>query len=147
MEAKVIKIKRNMASLTELKNLRNDFIGSNLQNRLEVSNIISTNVPHSNSFIIVGSISKTVMNDVPSVPIGDFEISKTLSVSPARKLRSVSGLPHISPWEMYHARPALLTVLEMLRRAEISMEYRSSKLSPLPTHTQMSLFLSTRCFV
>jgi hypothetical protein len=37
-------------------------------------------------------------------------ISKTLSVSPARKLRSVPGFPHISPWEMYHARSALLTV-------------------------------------
>ncbi|MEE9501728.1 MAG: hypothetical protein V3V48_06605, partial [Candidatus Aminicenantaceae bacterium] len=37
-------------------------------------------------------------------------ISKTLSVSPARKLRSVPGFPHISPWEMYHACSALLTV-------------------------------------
>jgi len=37
-------------------------------------------------------------------------ISKTLSVSPARKLRSDPGFPHISRWEMYHARPALLTV-------------------------------------
>jgi hypothetical protein len=40
-------------------------------------------------------------------------ISKTLSVSPARKLRSVPGFPHISPREMYHARPALLTVFSI----------------------------------
>jgi len=37
-------------------------------------------------------------------------ISKTRSVSPARKLRSDPGFPHISSKEMYHARPALLTV-------------------------------------
>jgi len=37
-------------------------------------------------------------------------IAKTLSVSPARKLRSDPDFPHISPWEMCHARPALLTV-------------------------------------
>jgi hypothetical protein len=42
--------------------------------------------------ILIGSISKTVMNEVPSVPISD---SKTLSVSPARKLRSDPGFPHI----------------------------------------------------
>jgi hypothetical protein len=36
--------------------------------------------------------------------------TKFLSVSPAMKLRSVPGFPHISPWEMYHARPALHTV-------------------------------------
>jgi len=36
-------------------------------------------------------------------------IAKTLSVSPAWKLCSVPGFPHI-PWEMYHTRPALLTV-------------------------------------
>jgi hypothetical protein len=40
-------------------------------------------------------------------------ISKTLSVSPARKLRSDPGFPHISPKEMYHARPALLTVFSI----------------------------------
>jgi len=37
-------------------------------------------------------------------------ISKTRSVPPARKLRSDPGFPHISLREMYHARPALLTV-------------------------------------
>ena len=37
-------------------------------------------------------------------------ISKTLSVSLARKLRSIPGFPHISLWEIYHARPALYTV-------------------------------------
>jgi hypothetical protein len=36
--------------------------------------------------------------------------SKTRSVSPARKLRSDPGFPHISSREMYHARQALLTV-------------------------------------
>ncbi len=37
-------------------------------------------------------------------------ISKTRSVSPARKLRSVAGFSHISSREMCHARPALHTV-------------------------------------
>jgi len=40
-------------------------------------------------------------------------ILKTLSVSPARKLLSVPGFPHISLWEMYHARSALLTVFSI----------------------------------
>jgi hypothetical protein len=40
-------------------------------------------------------------------------ISKTLSVSPARKLRSDPGFPHISPREIYLARPALLTVFSI----------------------------------
>jgi len=47
------------------------------------------------------------MNDVR---VSQSVISKTLSVSPARKLRSVPGFPHISLREMYHARPALHTV-------------------------------------
>jgi hypothetical protein len=37
-------------------------------------------------------------------------MAKTRSVSPARKLRSDPGCPRISPEEMPHARPALLTV-------------------------------------
>jgi len=40
-------------------------------------------------------------------------ISKTRSVSPARKLRSDPGFPHISPREMYHTRTALLTVFSI----------------------------------
>ncbi len=40
-------------------------------------------------------------------------ISKTRSVSPARKLRSDPGFPHISHREMYHARPALLAVFSI----------------------------------
>jgi hypothetical protein len=40
-------------------------------------------------------------------------ISETRSVSPARKLRSDPGFPHISPREMRHARPALLTVFSI----------------------------------
>jgi len=40
-------------------------------------------------------------------------ISKTRSVSPARKLRSDPGFPHIYLREMYHARPALLTVFSI----------------------------------
>ena len=36
--------------------------------------------------------------------------SKTRSVSPARELRSDLGFPHVSPWEIPHARPALLAV-------------------------------------
>ena len=54
-----------------------------------------------------GSIPKTVINDVR---VFQLVISKTLSVSPARKLRSDPGIPHISQQEMSHARPALLTV-------------------------------------
>jgi hypothetical protein len=42
-------------------------------------------------------------------------ISKTRSVSPARKLRSDPGFPHISPKEMCHARPALLTVFSIIQ--------------------------------
>jgi hypothetical protein len=37
-------------------------------------------------------------------------IAKTRSVSPARKLRSTPGFPHIFPRKMSHARPALHTV-------------------------------------
>jgi hypothetical protein len=40
-------------------------------------------------------------------------ISKTLSVSPARKLRSIPGLPHISYREMHHAHSALHTVFSI----------------------------------
>jgi len=42
--------------------------------------------------------------------VSQLVIAKTLSVSPARKLRSVPGFPHISSREMHHARPALHTV-------------------------------------
>jgi len=48
------------------------------------------------------------MNDVPSVPIGDFE--NTLGFPGEETSLGRGGFPHISPWEMYHARPALLTV-------------------------------------
>jgi hypothetical protein len=54
-----------------------------------------------------GSIPKSVMSDIR---VSQLVIAKTLSVSPARKLRSVPGFPHISHREMYHARPALHTV-------------------------------------
>jgi hypothetical protein len=56
---------------------------------------------------MAGSIPKSVMENIPSDPLDG---SKTRSVSPARKLRSDPGFPHISPREMSHARPALLTV-------------------------------------
>ena len=56
--------------------------------------------------ILVEAFS-SVMEDIPSDPIYG---SKTRSVSPARKLRSDPGFPHISFLEMFHARPALLTV-------------------------------------
>jgi len=42
------------------------------------------------------------MNDVPSVPIGDFE--NTLSFPSEETSLGRGGIPHISPWEMYHAR-------------------------------------------
>jgi len=56
---------------------------------------------------MAASIPKSVMNDIRVI---QFVISKTRSVSPAWKLRSVAGFPHISPWEMYRASQALLTV-------------------------------------
>jgi hypothetical protein len=56
---------------------------------------------------LCSELLKSVMNDVR---VSQLVISKTLSVSPARKLRSVPGFSHISLREMYHARPALLTV-------------------------------------
>jgi hypothetical protein len=40
-------------------------------------------------------------------------ISKTLSVSPARKFTSDPGFPHISSREMCHARPSPLTVFSI----------------------------------
>jgi len=55
-----------------------------------------------------GRISKTVMNDLPSVPISDFE--NTLSFPSEETSLGRGGFPHISPREMYHAHPALLTV-------------------------------------
>jgi hypothetical protein len=55
-------------------------------------------------------------------------IAKTRSVSPARKLRSDPGCPRISPEEMPHARPALLTVfsttqLELPKTEQTSPSY------------------------
>jgi len=47
------------------------------------------------------------MNDVLSVPNGDFE--NTLSF-PSEETSLGCGLPSHLPWEMYHARPALHTV-------------------------------------
>ena len=47
------------------------------------------------------------MDDVPSAPIGDFE--NTLSF-PSEETSLGSGLPSHLSREMYHARPALLTV-------------------------------------
>ena len=49
-----------------------------------------------------------MMTDVPSVPIGDFK--NTLSFPSEETSLGHGGFPHISPQEMYHARPALLTV-------------------------------------
>jgi len=55
-------------------------------------------------------------------------ISKTRSVSPARKLRSDPGFPHISPREMYHARPSLLTVFSITQSDHsIPLSYDSAK--------------------
>ena len=49
-----------------------------------------------------------MINDLPSVPIDDFE--NTLSFPSEETSLGRGGFPHISLWEMYHARPALLTV-------------------------------------
>jgi len=48
------------------------------------------------------STPKTVMNDVPSAPIGDFE--NTLSFPSEETSLGRGGFPHISLREMYHAR-------------------------------------------
>jgi hypothetical protein len=57
------------------------------------------------------SIPKTVMNVIPSAPIGDFE--NTLSFPSAETSLGRGGFPHITLREMYHARPALLTVFSI----------------------------------
>jgi len=44
------------------------------------------------------------MNDILSVPIGDFENEIPLSFPSVETSLSDPGFPHISPWEMYHAR-------------------------------------------
>ena len=48
-----------------------------------------------------------MINDVPEVPIGDFE--NTLSF-PSEETSLDSRLPSHLHWEMYHARPAFHTV-------------------------------------
>ncbi|HUU52117.1 MAG TPA: serine hydrolase domain-containing protein [Candidatus Heimdallarchaeota archaeon] len=55
------------------------------------------------------------MNDVPSVPIGDFE--NTLSFPSEETSLGQGGFPHISPREMYHAHPSLLTVFSITQSA------------------------------
>ncbi len=80
---------------------------------------------------IVGSIHKTVMNDVRA---SQLVIAKTRSVSPARKLRSDPGFPHISPLEMYHARPALLTVFSTTQLGHLITQCVS-------TSSRLSVFL------
>ena len=52
-----------------------------------------------------------MINDVPEVPIGDFE--NTLCFPSEETLLGRGGCPHISPWKMYHARPSLLTVFSI----------------------------------
>jgi hypothetical protein len=54
------------------------------------------------------SIPITVMDDFPRVPIGDCE--NTLSFPGEETSLDRGGFPHIFPWEMSHARPALHTV-------------------------------------
>jgi hypothetical protein len=54
------------------------------------------------------SIPETSMNDFKNVPICDFE--NTLSFPSEETSLGRGGFPHISFPEMYHARPALLTV-------------------------------------
>jgi hypothetical protein len=66
-------------------------------------------------------------------------ISKTLSVSPARKLRSVPGFPHISPWEMYHARPALLTVFSITQSDHSITPLRIQDITDLEIHSREEL--------
>jgi hypothetical protein len=54
------------------------------------------------------SIPRTVMEDVPSDPIGGCE--NTLSFPGEETSLGRGGFPHIPLREMFHARPALLTV-------------------------------------
>ncbi len=60
-------------------------------------------------------------------------ISKTRSVSPAWKLHSDPGFPHISPWEMYHARQALLTVFSITKSDHLI--------------TQLSIYVNTGLWI
>ena len=57
--------------------------------------------------VSLGSIPKSVVSDVSNDQIGDCE--NTLSF-PSVEPSLGSGLPSHLPREMYHARPALLTV-------------------------------------
>ena len=60
------------------------------------------------------STTKVFTNPCPrNSECANYLISKTHSISPAWKLRSDPGFPHISHWEMYHARPSLLTVFSI----------------------------------
>jgi hypothetical protein len=68
----------------------------------------------------VRSIPKSVMDEVR---VSQLVISKTRLVSPARKLRSVAGFPHISPWEMYHARPVLHTVFSTTQLGNLITQF------------------------
>jgi len=42
-----------------------------------------------------------------------YYIENTLSFPSVETSLGQGALPHISPWEMYHARPALLTVFSI----------------------------------
>ncbi|MGD8538160.1 MAG: hypothetical protein PVI66_05525, partial [Candidatus Aminicenantes bacterium] len=73
-----------------------------------------------------GRIPKTVMNDDAKVPIRDFE--NTLSFPSEETSLDRGGFPHISQWEMFHARPAFHTVfsttqLELLKAHNASCHH------------------------
>jgi hypothetical protein len=72
-------------------------------------------------------------------------ISKTLSVSPARKLRSDPGFPHISLQEMYHARPALLTVFSITQSDHLIMHSSDRASTDLEMQIARFLFLHKKC--
>jgi hypothetical protein len=58
-------------------------------------------------------------------------ISKTLSVSAARKLRSDPGFPHISLLEMSHARPSFLTVFSITQSGYLITQFRICDITDL----------------
>ena len=85
----------------------------------------------------MGCISKAVMNDVPSVPIGDFE--NTLSFPSEETLLGRGGFPHISPWEMCHARSALHTVFSTTQLGHLRTQCDSCKNSFRDAYPHMIL--------
>jgi hypothetical protein len=74
---------------------------------------------------ISGSISKTVMNEVPSVPISDFENEIPPQFPQRGNFARTKGLPsHLPLGDVPGPHGALLTVLEMLTSCQGEMYFK-----------------------